>query len=278
MRLQACGVYLLLLLLLGLENEGTTMSYQQLLAKARETAASGPASESGDRRLASKGVSSKGRSRFVDEDLSGLMTRPSSDNFGIIGDVDFMTKMFNKVYASNENVAKLMEAGGFNSKEAKAMLGKGKDDSSEVEGSKEDLNFLDQLNQSESSGNSKSERTNKDGKKFAGAGNFGEERLDDARKALGISFTMDEFKNSPEIQKKVSLWHIKDIDKAIDNLGDRGKNYDRNGLRSVAHLGGIKGMNKYVKSGGQYNPKDELGTYLSDYYAKFSSVEGNRNV
>ena len=254
------------------------MSYQQLLAKARETAASGPASESGNQRLASKGVSSKGRSRFVDEDLSGLMTRPSSDNFGIIGDVDFMTKMFNKVYASNENVAKLMEAGGFNSKEAKAMLGKGKDDSSEVEGSKEDLNFLDKLNQSESSGNSKSERTNKDGKKFAGAGNFGEERLDDARKALGISFTMDEFKNSPKLQKRVSLWHIKDIDKAINKLGEKGKRYDKNGLRAVAHLGGIGGMNQYVKSRGRYDKKDELGTYLSAYYAKFSSVKGNPNV
>jgi len=278
MRLQACGVYLLLLLLLGLENEGTTMSYQQLLAKARETAASGPASESGDRRLASKGVSSKGRSRFVDEDLSGLMTRPSSDNFGVIGDVDFMTKMFNKVYASNENVAKLMDAGGFSSKEAKTLLGKGKDDSGEVEGSEEDLNFLDQLNQSESSGNSKSERTNKDGKKFGGAGNFGEERLDDARKALGISFTMDEFKNSPKLQKRVSLWHIKDIDKAINNLGEKGKRYDKNGLRAVAHLGGIGGMNQYVKSRGRYDKKDELGTYLSDYYAKFSSVKGNPNV
>jgi len=254
------------------------MSYQQLLAKARETAASGPASESGDRRLASKGVSSKGRSRFVDEDLSGLMTRPSSDNFGVIGDVDFMTKMFNKVYASNENVAKLMDAGGFSSKEAKTLLGKGKDDSGEVEGSEEDLNFLDQLNQSESSGNSKSERTNKDGKKFGGSGNFGEERLDDARKALGISFTMDEFKNSPKLQKRVSLWHIKDIDKAINNLGEKGKRYDKNGLRAVAHLGGIGGMNQYVKSRGRYDKKDELGTYLSAYYAKFSSVKGNPNV
>ena len=257
-------------------DEGSIMSYQELLGKARKAAAS--ASESGNNRLANKGASSKGRSRFVDEDISGLMTRPNPNKFGALAEVGSITKIFNKVYASNENIAKLMDQGGFNSKEAKAMLGKGKADTTEMKGSEEDLNFLSNLNQSESSGNSEADRTNKDGRRFAGAGQFGEARLDDARKGLGISFTMDEFKNSPEIQKRVSLWHIKDIDKAIDNLGDRGKNYDRNGLRSVAHLGGIKGMNKYVKSGGQYNPKDELGTYLSDYYAKFSSVEGNRNV
>ena len=254
------------------------MSYQELLGKARKAASAASASESGNQRLANKGVSSKGRSRFVDEDLSGLMTRPSSEDFSSVLDVGSITKIFNKVYASNENIAKLMDAGGFSSKEAKALLGKGKDDSGEVEGSEEDLNFLDQLNQSESSGNSKSERTNKDGKKFGGAGNFGEERLDDARKALGISFTMDEFKNSPKLQKRVSLWHIKDIDKAINNLGEKGKRYDKNGLRAVAHLGGIGGMNQYVKSRGRYDKKDELGTYLSAYYAKFSSVKGNPNV
>jgi len=254
------------------------MSYQELLGKARKAASAASASESGNQRLANKGVSSKGRSRFVDEDLSGLMTRPSSEDFSSVLDVGSITKIFNKVYASNENIAKLMDAGGFNSKEAKALLGKGKDDSGEIEGSEEDLNFLDQLNQSESSGNSKSERTNKDGKKFGGAGNFGEERLDDARKALGISFTMDEFKNSPKLQKRVSLWHIKDIDKAINNLGEKGKRYDKNGLRAVAHLGGIGGMNQYVKSRGRYDKKDELGTYLSAYYAKFSSVKGNPNV
>jgi hypothetical protein len=31
-------------------------------------------------------------------------------------------------------------------------------------------------------------------------------------------------------------------------------------------------MKKYVKSAGRYNTKDEEGTYLSDYYTKFSKI------
>jgi len=37
-------------------------------------------------------------------------------------------------------------------------------------------------------------------------------------------------------------------------------------------------MKKFVESGGVYNPKDELGTSLSDYYTKFSSIEDDNNV
>ena len=61
-----------------------------------------------------------------------------------------------------------------------------------------------------------------------------------------------------------------DIDKAIDALGDKASQYNRNGLRAVAHLGGKGGMAKYVKSKGSYNPSDELGTSLEDYYHKFA--------
>ena len=43
----------------------------------------------------------------------------------------------------------------------------------------------------------------------------------------------------------------------------------RDGLRAVAHLGGKTGMIKYVQSGGKYNPADDFGTKLSDYYNKF---------
>jgi hypothetical protein len=65
--------------------------------------------------------------------------------------------------------------------------------------------------------------------------------------------------------------NIADLDEAIDALGDAAKGYDRDGLRSIGHLGGKGGMRKYVKSGGKYNPSDELGTSLKDYYDKFSS-------
>ena len=222
-------------------------------------------SDTGSSRLANLGRSSRGQSRFVDEDddakLGGIMGKRRSSKSDLEPKNDFMTMAFSKVQENNEYQM--------------SLINKNNENRNEMD---EDSVFEKQLNQSESSGNTKADRTNKDGRRFAGAAQFGEARLDDARKALGIDFTMDEFKNNPKLQKRVYGWHIKDIDKAINNLGEQGKNYDRNGLRSVAHLGGIEGMNKYVKSGGQYNPKDELGTYLSDYYAKFSSVKGNRNV
>jgi len=100
---------------------------------------------------------------------------------------------------------------------------------------------------------------------------FGDARLSDYRKATGAKFTTQEFKEDLELQHKVASWHIKDIDKAIDRLGDEAKDYDRNWLRSVAHLGRIDGMKRFVRTKGQYDPKDELGTSLSDYYGKFST-------
>jgi hypothetical protein len=242
-----------------------SLKYQELLAQARKSSAKMSSSDTGSSRLANLGRSSRGQSRFVDEDddakLGGIMGKRRSSKSDLEPKNDFMTMAFSKVQENNEYQM--------------SLINKNNENRNEMD---EDSVFEKQLNQSESSGNTKADRTNKDGRRFAGAAQFGEARLDDARKALGIDFTMDEFKNNPKLQKRVYGWHIKDIDKAINNLGEQGKNYDRNGLRSVAHLGGIEGMNKYVKSGGQYNPKDELGTYLSDYYAKFSSVKGNRNV
>ena len=134
--------------------------------------------------------------------------------------------------------------------------------------------FLARLTQSESSGNSQAEITIKDGRKFVGKLQFGEARLADYKKATGSSFTQDEFQADPDLQDEVAQWHFKDIDKAIDALGDAAKGYDRDGLRSVAHLGGKGGMQKFVKSGGRYNPADELGTSLKAYYDKHSSGGG----
>ena len=100
---------------------------------------------------------------------------------------------------------------------------------------------------------------------------FGDARLSDYREATGAKFTTQEFKEDLELQQKVADWHVNDVDQAIDSLGDEAKGYDRNGLRSVAHLGGVSGMKKFVRTKGQYNPADALGTSLSDYYAKFSA-------
>ena len=55
-----------------------------------------------------------------------------------------------------------------------------------------------------------------------------------------------------------------------DALGDKASEYSRDGLRAVAHLGGKAGMKKFVRSGGEYNPEDELGSSLREYYEKFS--------
>ena len=133
--------------------------------------------------------------------------------------------------------------------------------------------FIDRLTQSESSGNTQAEITIKDGRKFAGKLQFGEARLQDYKAATGKTFTQDQFKADEVLQDQVGAWHIADIDKAIDKLGDAAKGYDRDGLRSVAHLGGKGGMAKFVNSGGKHNPADELGTSLQSYYDKFSGED-----
>jgi len=128
--------------------------------------------------------------------------------------------------------------------------------------------FVSKLIQSESGGNSKAEITIKDGRRFVGAGQFGKARLADYKRATGASFTQNEFQNDGDLQAAVMDWHIKDIDRAIDAAAGSDR-FSRDGLRAVAHLGGIGGMRKYVESNGRYNPSDELGTTLSKYYNKF---------
>ncbi|MDC0381634.1 hypothetical protein OAM68_01490 [Planktomarina temperata] len=112
--------------------------------------------------------------------------------------------------------------------------------------------FLERLTHSESSGDSTAEITIADGRRYVG------------------SFTQDESKANSTLQAKVAAWHIADIDKTIDGLGINTDGYDRDGLRAVAHLGGKGGMKKFVRSNGEYNPSDELGTSLQDYYDKFA--------
>ena len=103
-----------------------------------------------------------------------------------------------------------------------------------------------------------------------GALQFGAARLADYKTATGSSFTQDEFKANTVLQDKVAAWHIADIDKAIDALGDTAWQYNRDGLEQWHILGGKGGMKKYVQSKGSYNPADELGTSLQDYYDKFA--------
>lgn len=131
--------------------------------------------------------------------------------------------------------------------------------------------FLERLSQSESSGDSNAEITIADGRRYVGALQFGDARLQDYKKATGSSFTQDEFKANSTLQDKVAAWHIADIDKTIDGLGINTDGYDRDALRAVAHLGGKSGMRRFVQTKGEYNPSDELGTSMQDYYDKFAS-------
>jgi len=59
-------------------------------------------------------------------------------------------------------------------------------------------------------------------------------------------------------------------------MSKKTKGYNRNGLRLVAHLGGITGMKNFVNKkleGKEYNPKDDFGTKLQDYYDEHKTIE-----
>ena len=134
--------------------------------------------------------------------------------------------------------------------------------------------FAHRMGISESGGNAGAARVNRDGREFRGTFQVGEARLADM-KAAGIvpnDMSLAEFGSAENaaLQQRAFAWHIADIDRVIDEEGFLDKGWHRDGLRAVAHLGGIGGMRQFVRSGGKYNPSDELGTSLEAYYTKFS--------
>jgi hypothetical protein len=128
--------------------------------------------------------------------------------------------------------------------------------------------FAAKMKQSESGGRDDVQITIDDGRTMTGGYQFGDARLADYKKANKTKFTTEQFKNDAGLQEKVFQWHIADIDRAITKLPGSDK-MSLDGLRAVAHLGGKGGMRKYVTTGGKYNPADQFGTRLSDYYNKF---------
>jgi hypothetical protein len=135
--------------------------------------------------------------------------------------------------------------------------------------------FANAMMMSESSGRSDVQITARSSGRdqtMTGLFQFSEDRLSDFKKATGESFTAEQFRANPDLQRQVFDWHIRDIDSTIDrnNLLEQG--YTRDGLRAVAHLGGKTGMVRYANSRGEYNPSDKFGTSLSDYYQKFSGL------
>jgi hypothetical protein len=112
---------------------------------------------------------------------------------------------------------------------------------------------------------------------YVGRGQFGDARLEDARRSGVLPEGMDKeaFRRDPNTQQAVEKWHFSDINDFIDKRGlgaFEGKTVGgvpvtREGLVNVAHLGGKSGMKKFITSGGVYNPTDANGTRLSDYLA-----------
>lgn len=84
--------------------------------------------------------------------------------------------------------------------------------------------------------------------------------------------TVEDFRRNPAAQRAVERAHWADIDQAIDNTPGA-ENFDRNGLRAVAQLGGNGGMRRFIESGGQYDPADGNGTRLSAYYRRFAGTD-----
>ena len=68
----------------------------------------------------------------------------------------------------------------------------------------DELSFIKRLTQSESSGDSKAEIIIADGRRYVGALQFGDFRLQDYQKATGSSFSQDEFKADSALQDKVA--------------------------------------------------------------------------
>ena len=102
--------------------------------------------------------------------------------------------------------------------------------------------FMEKMVSSESSGDPNAEITLDDGRTFTGLFQMGEERLDDCRQATGTDFTTQQFKKNLALQHEVTKWHFADINEAIAGLGNDAVGYDENGLKAVAHIGGIGGM------------------------------------
>lgn len=108
---------------------------------------------------------------------------------------------------------------------------------------------------------------------------FGKARLQDAMNAGVIpqGTTPEQFMASPELQQAAEAWHFADIDNQAARMGLNryygqtiaGVPINQESIRAMAHLGGIGGAQKFITSGGQYNPSDAYGTSLSDYGMRF---------
>ena len=106
---------------------------------------------------------------------------------------------------------------------------------------------------------------------------FSQPRLAEAVSAgvLPAGITPQQFMASPQLQQATEAWHFADIDKFIQQKGfDKaigstinGVPVTLDGMRAVAHLGGKTGLERFMETGGRYNPADANGTSLMSYLA-----------
>ena len=149
--------------------------------------------------------------------------------------------------------------------------------------------FPASLIQSESGGNwgaLNNERGSGGVRGHGGRLQFGDARLTDAARAGVIPrLSPDQFaRQSPRIQRRVEEWHFRDIDDQIRRRGlDRfvgeeidGQPVTMDAMRSVAHLGGMGGLQKFLETGGRHNPQDSFGTSLSDYHRRHGGGQANQ--
>lgn len=121
-----------------------------------------------------------------------------------------------------------------------------------------------------------------------GRGQFSRGRLQDAMNAGVIpqGTTPEAFMADPSMQQAVEQWHVGDVQNFIDqnNLGRfvgqsiNGTEVTPNGMLAVAHLGGSGGLQRFLETGGQYNPSDANGTSLSDYLTMHGGDQAQRPI
>ena len=126
---------------------------------------------------------------------------------------------------------------------------------------------------SESSGDPQAEYVADDGSRYSGALQIGAMRLADANAELGTNYSQDDLINDQAIQNTVNDWHMRDLARQVDafmtELGDEAANWSRNSLIAASHIAGVEGMKRHVRSGGEYDPQDALGTSVADYVNRF---------
>jgi hypothetical protein len=120
---------------------------------------------------------------------------------------------------------------------------------------------------------------------YGGRLQFGADRLTDAARAGVVPAGTDGAafsRMSEEDQARVEEWHFNDIDNQAESMGLQqyygqtigGVTINRDTIRTMAHIGGIGGVQKFIESNGRYNPSDSNETSISDYGTRFVGQNG----